>query len=181
MPIVPTASVWRALLGACRLHGNIELAEQACSRLLELEPRNHGAYVLLSNINAKTGKSDRVSGFRKLMRDSGLKKEPGCSSIEVHGIVHEFLVADNSHKLSKEIYSKLEEIAARLKSIGYVPNKSHLLQLFEEDMKEQLLYLLSEKLAIDFGLISMAPSQPIQVVKNLCFCGDCHSIAKLIS
>jgi pentatricopeptide repeat protein len=182
MPIAPTASVWGALLGACRLHGNIELAEQACSYLLELEPRNHGAYVLLSNINAKTGKWDRVSGLRKLMRDSGLRKEPGCSSIEVNGIVHEFLVGDNSHKLSKEIYSKLEEIAARLKSIGYVPNKSHLLQLVEEeDMKEQALNLHSEKLAIAFGLISMAPSQPIRVVKNLRVCGDCHSVAKLIS
>uniref|UniRef100_A0A7N2KPY6 Pentatricopeptide repeat-containing protein n=1 Tax=Quercus lobata TaxID=97700 RepID=A0A7N2KPY6_QUELO len=90
MPILPTASVWGALLGACRLHGNIELAEQACSRLLELDPRNHGAYVLLSNIYAKTGKWDRVSGLRKIMRDFGLKKEPGCSSIEVNGIVHKF-------------------------------------------------------------------------------------------
>ncbi|XP_050239444.1 pentatricopeptide repeat-containing protein At2g29760, chloroplastic-like [Quercus robur] len=182
MPILPTASVWGALLGACRLHGNIELAEQACSHLLELDPRNHGAYVLLSNIYAKTGKWDRVSGLRKIMRDFGLKKEPGCSSIEVNGIVHEFLVGDNSHKLSKEIYSKLDEIAAKLKSVGYVPNKSHLLQLVEEeDMKEQALNLHSEKLAIAYGLISMGPSQPIRVVKNLRVCGDCHSVAKLIS
>lgn len=182
MPMVPTASVWGALLGACRLHGNIELAEQACSRLLELDPRNHGAYVLLSNIFAKTGKWDRVSGLRKVMRDSGLKKEPGCSSIEVKGIVHEFLAGDSCHPLSKEIYSKLDEIAARLKSIGYVPNKSHLLQLIEEDdMKDHALSLHSEKLAIAFGLISMAPSQPIRVVKNLRVCGDCHSVAKLIS
>ncbi|XP_030967844.1 pentatricopeptide repeat-containing protein At2g29760, chloroplastic-like [Quercus lobata] len=182
MPILPTASVWGALLGACRLHGNIELAEQACSHLLELDPRNHGAYVLLSNIYAKTGKWDRVSGLRKIMRDFGLKKEPGCSSIEVNGIVHEFLVGDNSHKLSKEIYSKLDEIAAKLKSVGYVPNKSHLLQLVEEeDVKEQALNLHSEKLAIAYGLISMGPSQLIRVVKNLRVCGDCHSVAKLIS
>ncbi len=101
------------------------------------------------------------------MRDSGLKKEPGCSSIKVNGIVHEFLVGDNSHKLSKEINSKLEKIAARLKSIGYVPNKSHLLQLVEEE---------DMKLAFSFGLISMSPSQPIRVVKNLRVCGDCHSV-----
>ncbi|PON49396.1 DYW domain containing protein [Trema orientale] len=182
MPIAPTASVWGALLGACRLHGNVELAEHACSQLLELDPRNHGAYVLLSNIYAKSEKWDQVSRLRKLMIDSGIKKEPGCSSIEVNGIVNEFLVGDNSHPLSKDIYTKLDEIVARLKSIGYVPNKSHLLQLVEEDdMKEQALNLHSEKLAIAFGLISTAPSQPIRVVKNLRVCGDCHSVAKLIS
>ncbi|KAG6681156.1 hypothetical protein I3842_13G077800 [Carya illinoinensis] len=182
MPIARTASVWGALLGACRLHGNLELAEKACSNLLELDPRNHGAYVLLSNIYAKTGKWDRVSGLRKVMRDSGLKKEPGCSSIEVNGVVHEFLAGDSSHPLSMEIYSKLDEVAARLKSVGYVPNKSYLLQhVEEEDMKEQALNLHSEKLAIAFGLITMVPSQPIRVVKNLRICGDCHSVAKLIS
>ncbi|KAK2967044.1 hypothetical protein RJ640_015264 [Escallonia rubra] len=182
MPIAPGASIWGALLGACRIRGNVNLAEQACSRLLELEPRNHGAYVLLSNIYAKSGKWDKVSWLRKLMRDCGLKKEPGCSSIEVSGIVHEFLVGDSSHPLSKDIYSKVDEIASKLKSVGYVPNKSHLLQLVEEeDAQDQALYLHSEKLAIAFGLIRLTPSQPIRIVKNLRVCGDCHTVAKLIS
>ncbi|CBI15973.3 unnamed protein product, partial [Vitis vinifera] len=182
MPMAPAASVWGALLGACTIHENVVLAEQACSQLIELEPGNHGAYVLLSNIYAKAGKWDRVSGLRKLMRDVGLKKEPGCSSIEVDGIVHEFLVGDNSHPSAKKIYAKLDEIVARLETIGYVPNKSHLLQLVEEeDVKEQALFLHSEKLAIAFGLISTGQSQPIRIVKNLRVCGDCHSVAKLVS
>ena len=58
------------------------------------------------------------------MRGVGLQKEPGCSSIEVDGIVHEFLVGDNSHPSSKKIYAKSDEIAARLETIGYVSNKS---------------------------------------------------------
>ncbi|XP_031271034.1 villin-1-like [Pistacia vera] len=62
----------------------------ACSRLLELEPENHGALVLLSNIYAKTGKWDNVSELRKRMRVSGLKKEPGSSCIEVNGIIISF-------------------------------------------------------------------------------------------
>ncbi|KAL5580766.1 hypothetical protein UlMin_013208 [Ulmus minor] len=182
MAIAPNASVWSALLSACRLHGNVELAEHACSQLLELDPRNHGAYVLLSNIYAKADRWDQVSSLRKFMRDVGLKKEPGCSSIEVNGIVHEFLVGDNSHPLCKEIYTKLDEIAGRLKAFGYEPNTSQVLQLVEEeDMKEQALNFHSEKLAIAFGLISTGPSQPIRVVKNLRVCGDCHSAAKLIS
>lgn len=182
MSIPPEAPVWGALLGACRLHGNLDYAEWACSKLLELEPENHGAYVLLSNMYAKSGKWDKVSELRKLLRSSGLKKEPGCSSVEVDGVVHEFLVGDNSHPLSKKIYSKLDEMIARLRSSGYVPNKSHMLQLVEEeDMQDQALYLHSEKLAIAFGLISISPSQPIRIVKNLRICGDCHAFAKRVS
>ncbi|XP_058099638.1 pentatricopeptide repeat-containing protein At2g29760, chloroplastic-like [Magnolia sinica] len=182
MPMAPHASVWGALLGACRLHGNLELGEHACKRLLELQPRNDGAYVLLSNIYAKVGKWDEVTRLRKLMKDTGLKKEPGCSSIEVDGVIHEFLVGDISHHLSDKIYAKLDEIALRLKSVGYVPNMSQILQDVEGDnVKEQALYLHSEKLAIAFGLISTRPSTPIRIVKNLRVCGDCHSAAKIIS
>lgn len=182
MPITPGASVWGALLGACRLHGNVDLAERACKMLLELEPRNHGAYVLLSNVYAKLGEWDKVASLRKLMRDADLKKEPGCSSIEVEGAVHEFLVGDNSHRSSKEIYAKLDEIFSKLQAVGYVPNKTHLLQLIEEEeSQDHALFLHSEKLAIAFGLIRASPSQPIRIVKNLRVCGDCHSVAKHIS
>ena len=171
-----------ALLGACQIHGNFELAEQACSHLLTLDPGNHGAYVLLSNVYAKTGKWDSVSRLRKHMRMTGLKKEQGCSAIEVNGVIHEFLAGDNCHPLSKESYSKLEEIVVRLKSVGYVPNKSHLLQLIEEDeMQDHALNLHSEKLAIAFGLLYVEASWPILIIKNLRVCGDCHSVAKLVS
>lgn len=182
MPITPEAPVWGALLGVCGLHGNLDLAEWACRKLLELEPQNHGAYVLLSNMYARSGEWDKVSELRKLLRSSGLKKEPGCSSVEADGVVHEFLVGDNSHPLSKKIYSKLDEMIARLRSVGYAPDKSHMLQLVEEeDVQDQALYLHSEKLAMAFGLISISPSQPIRIVKNLRICGDCHVFAKKIS
>lgn len=182
MPIPPTASVWGALLGACSFHGNVELAELACQNLLELDPGNDGAFVLLSNIYAKAGKWDQVSNLRKFMRDSGIKKEPGCSSIEVKGIVYEFLVGDNSHPFSQKIFSKLDEISEKLRSVGYKPDISDKLQLLEEDnLIEQSLKLHSEKLAIAFGLISTASTQPIRVVKNLRICRDCHTVAKLIS
>ncbi|KAF6147074.1 hypothetical protein GIB67_036793 [Kingdonia uniflora] len=182
MPIVPGASVWGALLGSCRTHGNVDLAQHAFSSLIKLEPGNHGAYVILSNMHAKLGNWDEVSRLRKVMRDSRIKKEPGCSSIEINGLVHEFLVGDNSHPLNGRIYSKLEEIMLRLKSIGYMPNKSVLLQdVEEEDMKEHALYLHSEKLAIAYGLISTSPQAPLRIVKNLRVCGDCHLVAKLVS
>lgn len=182
MAVPYTPSVWLSLLGACCLHVNVGLAELAASRLLELEPENDGAYVLLSNVYAKCGSWTKVAELRKLMKDFGLKKEPGYSSIEVNGIVHNFLVADNSHPMSREIYTKLNEIVSKLKTDGYVLNEKHILQVVdEENMKEQALCVHSEKLAIAFGLLSLAPPQPIRIVKNLRVCEDCHAFAKIIS
>ncbi|RDX58098.1 Pentatricopeptide repeat-containing protein, chloroplastic, partial [Mucuna pruriens] len=113
MPIPPTGAVWGALLGACSRQGHVELAELAYQNLLELEPCNHGAFVLLSNIYAKAGNWENVSNLRKLMRDSGMKKEPWCSSIDVNSIVHEFVAGDNSHPFSRKIYYKLDEISEK--------------------------------------------------------------------
>ncbi|KAG2288926.1 hypothetical protein Bca52824_048530 [Brassica carinata] len=181
MPIPPSASVWGALLGACKIHANLSLAEMACTRLLELEPRNDGAHVLLSNIYAKSGKWESVSELRKHMRVTGLKKEPGCSSIEIDGTIHEFLSGDNEHPMCEKVYGKLNEVI-RLKANGYEPEMSQVLQIIdEEEMKEQSLNLHSEKLAICYGLISTEAPKAIRVIKNLRVCGDCHSVAKMIS
>ncbi|XP_042482017.1 pentatricopeptide repeat-containing protein At5g15300-like [Macadamia integrifolia] len=82
MEIEPNAIVWRTLLGACRTHGNVELGKQANKRLLAMRRDQSGDYVLLSNIYASMGEWDGVEKVRKLMDDSGVKKERGCSLIE---------------------------------------------------------------------------------------------------
>ncbi|KHN26811.1 Pentatricopeptide repeat-containing protein [Glycine soja] len=50
MPMEPTASAWGALLGACRVYKNLELAKISANKLFEIEPNNPGNYVLLFNI-----------------------------------------------------------------------------------------------------------------------------------
>jgi hypothetical protein len=40
MPCKPNVDVWTALLGACRIHGNVEMGERIAKRVLELEPKN---------------------------------------------------------------------------------------------------------------------------------------------
>ncbi len=41
---------WRALLGACIIHGNVEMGEHTVKRILELSLENANGYVMLSNI-----------------------------------------------------------------------------------------------------------------------------------
>lgn len=182
MPMKPDASMLKALLGACRTHRNLELGEKVGHRLIEAAPNDHAGYVLLSNIYALDGNWGGVHKVRKLMLDRDVLKIPGSSSVELNGVVHEFISGDKSHSRKRDIYKMLSEICQQLKNAGYTPDTSQvLLDIDDEDVKENSLALHSEKLAVAFGLISTAPGTPIRVVNNLRICGDCHNAIKYLS
>ncbi|KAJ7522791.1 hypothetical protein O6H91_18G026600 [Diphasiastrum complanatum] len=77
MPIQPDASVWMALLGACKVKADIELAERISRHILKVDPQNEAVYVVLSNVYAAAGKWDAKMGVRKLMEERGVSKDPG--------------------------------------------------------------------------------------------------------
>lgn len=184
MPFSPGTIGWATLLSACRTHGNIELAGKAANQFLRLEPSNAVPYVMLSNMYSRAGKWEEVAKIRKLMRDRGVKKKPGCSWIEVNKRVHVFVAEESSHPMIKEIHEYLEEMSRKIKRAGYVPDVRWALVKDDETVegeKEIMLGHHSEKLAVAFGLISTREGEPILVVKNLRICGDCHNAIKFIS
>ncbi|PON33762.1 DYW domain containing protein [Parasponia andersonii] len=122
MPMEPDAIIWGSLLGACRIHRNITLGKFVAEKLLEIEPTNSGPYVLLSNMYAELGRWSDVVKVRKLMKQRGVIKQPGCSWIEVKGHVHIFLVKDKRHPKWKEIYRLLNSLIKQMKKAGYVPD-----------------------------------------------------------
>ncbi|CAN5958558.1 unnamed protein product [Sphagnum jensenii] len=77
------AAVWRSLLGACRIHGDVEMGENIAIRVIELDPGNDAAYVLLSNIYAAAGKWDLRAKVQQLRLDRGVEKQVGSTWIEV--------------------------------------------------------------------------------------------------
>ncbi|RVW96681.1 Pentatricopeptide repeat-containing protein [Vitis vinifera] len=83
MPYKPDDRVWNALLGVCRIHGNIELGRKAAERLIELEPQSSAAYVLLSSIYAVLGRWESVQKVRQLMNERQVKKERAISWLEI--------------------------------------------------------------------------------------------------
>ncbi|KAG4394948.1 hypothetical protein GLYMA_20G132900v4 [Glycine max] len=180
MPMKPNAILWRSLLGAAKLHGNLEMGEAALKHLIELEPETRGNYVLLSNMYASIARWNDVKRVRMLMKDRGVDKLPGFSLVEINGAMHEFLTGDKAHPFSKEIHLKIGEINRRLQEYGHKPRTSEVLFDVEED-KEDFLSYHSERLAIAFALIASPSSMPIRIIKNLRVCGDCHVFTKLIS
>ncbi|KAK0606352.1 hypothetical protein LWI29_036816 [Acer saccharum] len=79
MPIAPGPSVYKALLSACQIHGNREIAVRSAEKLLELWPSDPAIYVLLSNVLTMTGYRGDAVGIRTLMCDRGMWKKPGYS------------------------------------------------------------------------------------------------------
>ncbi|ONK60931.1 uncharacterized protein A4U43_C08F24200 [Asparagus officinalis] len=181
MPIQPDSSVWGALLGACRMHPDVEIAELAARSLFELDAKNSGRYILLSNVYTSLGKIEEANRIRSLMKRKGVKKTSGFSVVEVENKVYKFLVGDESNPQSDVIYKELEMLTARIKAAGYVPNTNFALHDVEEEAKESSLYVHSEKLAIVFGLMNSEPESEIRIHKNLRVCGDCHTATKFIS
>ncbi|CAM8933181.1 unnamed protein product [Rhodiola kirilowii] len=181
MPVKADALVWRTLLGACRIHGNSGLGKHAAQMILEQEPQDPAAYVLLSNLYASEGKWDYVTEIRKNMKQKNMTKEAGCSWIEAGNKVHRFHVGETSHPQAKKIYNELDELSKQIRQMGYVPNTDFVLHDVEEEQKEKYLFQHSEKLAVAYGLISTSGSKPIRVFKNLRVCGDCHTAIKYIS
>ncbi|ONI26298.1 hypothetical protein PRUPE_1G015600 [Prunus persica] len=181
MPFAPNVVIWGSLMAACQIHGEMELGEFAAKQLLEMEPEHDGALVALSNIYAKQRRWEDVGMVRKKMKNSDISKERGYSRIELNNEVHEFLMADRSHKQADQIYQKLDEVVSELKRVGYTPNTCCVLVDLEEEERKEAILLHSEKLALSYGLISKTKGSSIRIVKNLRICEDCHAFMKLAS
>jgi pentatricopeptide repeat protein len=176
-----SASVWMALLGACRIHGNMDMGKYVAKQVLEVDPENAGGYVLLSNIYAAAGKWDLSENVQQLRKERGVKKHPGRTWIEVNNEVHSFVVNDQAHPQMIEIHAELKRLLGQMHAMGYVPDTKFVLCDVEEEDKVFHLCHHSEKLAIAFGLISTPPGTPLRIFKNLRVCGDCHTSTKFIS
>ncbi|PKA63714.1 Pentatricopeptide repeat-containing protein [Apostasia shenzhenica] len=181
MPVTPNSVIWRSLLSASKIHRNIDIGKKAAYQLLQLNPLDDSAYVLLSNTYALKGSWEDAENLRENMKSINLKKKPACSWIKVKNKVNTFGISDRTHPQAKEIYAKLEWILHFVKKVGYVADISQSLHNIDEEQQEHNLWRHSEKLALAFGLISVPEGCTITVFKNLRVCGDCHRVYKLVS
>ncbi|MED6120542.1 hypothetical protein PIB30_021705 [Stylosanthes scabra] len=180
MKLTSNALVWENVLGACAKHGNVKYGERAAQKLFELKRETDSTYILLSNMFASKGRWAEAKKVRALMSNHGVKKEPGCSWVEMNNNVHVF-VSDAAHPQTGEIHLKLEELGEKLRLIGYVPQIEHVLHDVPDREKEEHLNHHSEKLALAFALLSNSHTKTIRIFKNLRICRDCHNFMKIVS
>ncbi|XP_058097385.1 pentatricopeptide repeat-containing protein At2g13600 [Magnolia sinica] len=144
MPIQPDSVLWGSLLAACKVHGHLKMGKRVAEKLLELDPNNSGPYVLLSNMYAELGRWGEAARVRKLMRQRGVVKQPGCSWIEIKSRVHVFMVKDKSHPQRKEIYRLLKMLTMQMKRAGYIPEARPVSLVVNSEMELKKLAIVSE-------------------------------------
>ncbi|KAJ6766569.1 hypothetical protein OIU79_022515 [Salix purpurea] len=111
---------WNCMLQGLAMHGH----EEVLDYLVKLEPSDPGNYSLLSNIFASVGDWSNVANVRLQMKNFGIQKPSGASSIEVDDEVHEFTVFDKSHPKSDKIYRMINRLDLDLKRVHVVPKET---------------------------------------------------------
>ncbi|CAA7405938.1 unnamed protein product [Spirodela intermedia] len=97
MPFEPNEYIWASLLAASCVHQDPELGQYSAKRLLELNPRDAGAYIALSNLYAAASQWSEVKRLRKMMREQGIRKGPGLSWLRVSQASHVFVAGEDAH------------------------------------------------------------------------------------
>ncbi|KAG2714655.1 hypothetical protein I3760_03G037800 [Carya illinoinensis] len=134
MPTPAGPHVWGALLGACRIHHNIEMGEIAAKNLLQLDPRHVGYYILLSHIYAVDERWHDVAEVRTQIKEKGLKKIFGQSVVEIRNEVRSFVADDRFHPDFEQIYGFMRNLEVIMREDGYVPDTQFILHEEGKDL-----------------------------------------------
>uniref|UniRef100_J3MQ77 DYW domain-containing protein n=2 Tax=Oryza brachyantha TaxID=4533 RepID=J3MQ77_ORYBR len=180
-PFIPTANMWGALLTACRIHKNTQLARLAAEQLLAMEPQKINNYVVLLNLYINSGRQTDASKVIETLRRRGLCIHAACSWITVRKKDHMFTFKDSLHPQSSEIYKKLDSLLKEIKQLGYVAEENELLPDILPNEQKMLKIYHSEKLAVAYGLISTSSSTTLRVTQCHRLCHDCHKVMKFVT
>ncbi|ONK64125.1 uncharacterized protein A4U43_C07F22340 [Asparagus officinalis] len=110
MPFEPNDVIWKSLLSSCRKYGDFDMGLKIARVLTERSSCSSSSYLLLSHVYAEIGMWREARNVRMMMKERDMIKVPGCSWIELDGVMYEFVVGDNSHPSAKEAYSMLEHL-----------------------------------------------------------------------
>ncbi|XP_076938449.1 pentatricopeptide repeat-containing protein At3g21470-like [Bidens hawaiensis] len=80
MPMRPNDMILGALLGACRVHSDLNMANCVIGRI-KLQDSCDTSYVLMSNIYAASDRWEKAESLRIVMSSKRVVKTVGCSSV----------------------------------------------------------------------------------------------------
>ncbi|XP_042061804.1 pentatricopeptide repeat-containing protein At5g66520-like [Salvia splendens] len=101
-------NVWGALLGACRIHGKVDIGNRLWIKLADKGIADYGIHALAYNMYRESGWVHEAKNIRRQIETKQMRKKPGCSTVEVDGIVEEFVAGDVLHPRAGDICKILD-------------------------------------------------------------------------
>ncbi|XP_047945533.1 putative pentatricopeptide repeat-containing protein At5g59200, chloroplastic isoform X3 [Salvia hispanica] len=101
-------NVWGALLGACRIHGKVDIGNRLWIKLADKGIADYGIHALAYNMYRESGWVHEAKKVRRQIETKQMRKKPGCSAVEVDGIVEEFVAGDVLHPRAGDICKILD-------------------------------------------------------------------------
>ncbi|KAI5066510.1 hypothetical protein GOP47_0019134 [Adiantum capillus-veneris] len=125
MQVQPDIAMWLGLLGACQIHGNVELGKYAYGHAVHLQPRQAAAYVLMSNIFTNAGMQDQAHEVNLAREKASAWKKPGQSWISINEILHTFVVKESIPLQEEGLAHAFQQKPLRWRQEGYIPQIDH--------------------------------------------------------
>lgn len=116
MPFKADEILLITMLNACWSWMDIDMGERVAQKMSALDPRPVSACVLMSNLYSALGKWGQKTEARKILRELEVKKDPGCSWIEINRRTHIFGVDDRTHPCCNMIYATLKHLTQHVES-----------------------------------------------------------------
>ncbi|XP_030469777.1 pentatricopeptide repeat-containing protein At2g36730-like [Syzygium oleosum] len=121
MPIEADSVVWRTLLSASSIHDAEDksgLGSEVQKRLLELEPRRGGNFIMVANMYAEAGMWEKAAKTRRDMKNKGVKKIAGESCVELGGSVYKFYSGNDSRDGYEDTFHMLDDLSLHMKMVN---------------------------------------------------------------
>ncbi|KAG9150151.1 hypothetical protein Leryth_009733 [Lithospermum erythrorhizon] len=117
MPVTPNPIIWGSLLSSSKLHGYVDVGIEAADNRLLLEPWCSATHLQLANLYASAGYRDEAAKVRKLMKENGLKTDPGCSWVEIKNTIHLFRAEDRSNSCVLHMVDLLATLISHMRVV----------------------------------------------------------------
>ncbi|MED6199693.1 hypothetical protein PIB30_078344, partial [Stylosanthes scabra] len=123
MHVTPDTNVLGSLLGACRIHNKVEMAEILAEHIFQLNAKDAGHYVLLSNLYASGKQWKNMSKVRSMMKDKGTEKKPASSWIQIGHKIHVFHATSKFHPEFAKIELILDSLLLVMRGEDCLPEE----------------------------------------------------------
>ncbi|XP_060194176.1 pentatricopeptide repeat-containing protein At4g04370 [Lycium barbarum] len=110
----PMTNALGIILDACKTKALVELRDVVATELSELDHGDAGRYVQLAHSYASMAQWEGVGKTWVQMRELGLKKLPGWSFIDLHGVITIFFMGQTSHPQQEDIMLVLKNLSEEI-------------------------------------------------------------------